>query len=129
MGLRSDIETVLKAELSQPVAVYGFPVEVPILPAVILAPGDPYQAPLTFGKNGRASSIIWQMRISILEPRAEPSTSLDALEARRLEITDALAQIPGAQWSSLDSVGEMTVADVPAIGGTVNVTIRRGDIQ
>jgi len=127
MGIRSEIKTVLEAALTGAVAVYEFPVEVPVLPAVIVAPGDPYQTPLTFGKDGRASSIRWSMRISILEPRAEISTSLDALEARRKEITDALSEIPGAQWSEFDQVGEMTVADVPAVGGTVGVTIRRGD--
>lgn len=127
MSVRSELKAVLEAALTGAVAVYDFPVEVPILPAVIIAPGDPYQAPLTYGPDGKAGSIVWQMRISILEPRAEISTSLDALEARRKEITDALSQIPGAQWSEFDQVGEMTIADVPAVGGTVGITIRRGD--
>lgn len=128
LGLRKAIAAVLEAELSTPVAVYAYPVEVPILPAVVITP-DPgeYVVPLTFGRDGRASTVRVLLRIQILEQRAEPSTGLDALEARRREVTDALAKVPGATWSGFVDIGEATISDVIALGGTVNVSLKIGD--
>lgn len=128
LGLRATIAAVLEAELTAPVAVYPYPVEVPIIPAVVITPdGGDYVVPLTFGRDGRSSVVRVNLRIQILEQRAEPSTGLDALEVRRREVTDALAQIPGATWTGFSDIGEATIADVIALGGTVNVSIKIGD--
>lgn len=126
--LREAIAAVLEAELTTPVSIYAYPVEVPVLPAVVIVPdGGDYVIPLSFGRDGRAATVRVGLRIQILEPRAEPSTALNALEARRVEVTDALAQIAGAQWSGFVDVGEATVADVPSLGGTVMLSVKIGE--
>lgn len=130
MGIRATIAAVLEAELTPPVVVYDSPVEVNMIPAVVIAPdGSEYIRPLTFGRDGKASAVLVAIRIQILEHRALPENALDLLEARRKEVTDALAQIPGAQWFGFVDVGEAEVADVPAIGGTVQMTIKIGDVD
>ncbi|RLB63032.1 MAG: hypothetical protein DRH08_11615 [Deltaproteobacteria bacterium] len=128
MGIRNTIAGVLEAELTQPIAVYDSPVEVSMIPAVVVAPdGGDYIVPISFGRDGRAEAVRVTFRIQILESRAIPEVALDRLEARRREVTDALRGIPGAQWSGFVDVGEATVADVKCVGGTVIVTIRMGD--
>ena len=128
MGIRAAIAAVLEAELSQPVAVYDSPVEVSMIPAVVVAPdGGEYIVPISFGRDGRAEVVRVAFRIQILESRNIPEVALDRLEARRLEVTDALGKIPGAQWSGFVDVGEAEVADVKCVGGTVTVSIRMGD--
>jgi len=128
MGIRDVIAGILEAELTQPVAVYASPVEVNVIPAVVVAPdGGEYIVPISFGRDGRAEAVRIGFRIQILESRAIPEVALDRLEDRRKEITDALAQIAGAQWIAFVDIGEAEVAGVKAIGGTVTVTIRMGD--
>lgn len=128
MGLRTTIAAVLEAELTAPIAVYDSPVEVSMLPAVVVAPdGGEYIVPISFGRDGRAEVVRVSFRIQILVSRAIPEVALDALELLRKEVTDALREIPGAQWSGFVDIGEATVADVPAVGGTVQVTVKTGD--
>jgi len=128
VGVRQALADVIEAALTPPVVVYAYPADNPVVPAVLVVPdGADYQRPLTFGRNGIASVVLWSFRIQILEQRSEPSTALDALEARRKEVTDALKDMPGAMWSGLVDVGETMIADIPSLGGSVLVTVKIGD--
>jgi hypothetical protein len=123
MSIRTELAAALRAAIPG-VAVYEYPVEVPLVPSIVIAPGDPYIEPYTYGP---VPGVEWRFRLTVLEHRGEPSVSLDALEERRKQITDELRKIAGAQWTGFENIGEVTVSEIPAMGGTVQTTIRRGE--
>ncbi len=127
MGIRTELAAFLETLVDPATVVYAYPVELPVVPSLVIVPGSEYVTPLTFGRDGTAETVAYSFEIRILTLRTLPDEALDAVETLRKAITDGISGFPGARWMSFGEIGETTVGDIPTLGGTVEIAIRTGD--
>ena len=98
--------------------VYGSPPEVLAIPAVVIRPGDPYQAPATAAGTAGAA---WAFDIDIVVHRSSADRGLDALEVARETVTGALPV--GYRWIEFGDIGELVVNKKTYLKGTLGVGV------
>ena len=101
------------------VQIYEYPPNVPVPPAIVIRPADPYQAP---DHAGGTAASAWAFEIDIIISRNRSDAALDALERAREVITAALPA--GWRWIEFGEVGELEVAKKVYLKGTLGVAVR-----
>jgi len=127
MGIRTDLAAYIGTLVPPSIVVYPYPVEVPVIPSIVIVPAGEYVTPLTFGRDGTAESVVYGFELRLLALRTLPDEAFDVLEGLRMAVTDGISGFRGARWISFGEIGETTVGDLPALGGTVEIAIRTGD--
>ena len=100
------------------VTIYASPPDVPVPPAIVITPADPYQAPYT--ASGAAGSA-WAFELDIILRRNRSDQALDALERAREVICAALPA--GWRWVKFGEVGEIIIAKKAYLKGTLGVAV------
>jgi hypothetical protein len=100
------------------VQVYASPPEVPVPPAVVIMPADPYQAP---NHAAGTNQSAWAFDIDIILRRNKSEPALDALERAREVIAGALPA--GWRWVEFGEIGEIEIAKKTYLKGTLGVAV------
>ena len=127
MGIRTELAEYLDAELTG-FTIYGYPPEVPDLPSIVFTPGDPYQVPRNFGKDGAPGTIGTQIDLTIAVIRTAIDQGFDLLESTRANVSAVLGGWVGtdgatARWSELGAIGTQDAAAVKILTGTIPIMI------
>ena len=100
------------------VQVYASPPEVPVPPAIVIRPADPYQAP--YHASGTVGSA-WAFDIDIIMRRNRSDAALDALERAREVVCAALPS--GWRWIEFGDIGETEISKKRYLKGTLGVAV------
>lgn len=131
MGVRDRVAEVIQAELPE-FTVYPHPPDVADVPAIAIMPADPYQTPVTFGRNGASGIVAWSFEIQIVTPRADVESSLAEIEDLRVTITRSLAEldgsdpdgVSGARWGEMSAPGTDMVGEIPVLVASMAVFVK-----
>ena len=111
----------LDANLPDGIQVYGWAADTVKAPAVVLAPGDPFQVPFT---QGGPDAVAWGIEAQVLVSRSQPKHALRAVYELRKQITDLLGDAPEAtRWLSFDAIGTVQVGEADLLQGTLTLVI------
>ena len=100
------------------VQIYAYPPNVPVPPAIVIRPADPYQAP-----NHSAGTVAsgWAFDVDIILTRNRADEALAAIERAREVICAALPA--GWRWVEFGEIGEIEVAKKTYLKGTLGVAV------
>ena len=100
------------------VQIYASPPNVPVPPAIVIRPADPYQAP-NHAAGTQASA--WAFDVDIILRRNKSDAALLALERAREVISAALPA--GWRWVEFGEIGEIEIAKKTYLKGTLGVAV------
>jgi hypothetical protein len=98
MSVRGDLAAALAAAVATDfpaIEVYGTPEDVTQLPAIVLAPGDPWVEPSSMGQGGNRT-YKWSYVVQLCVLRADPRSALDNLEALWFLMVDGAGTLGGS---------------------------------
>lgn len=125
MNPPEDLAAYLDANLPDGVQVYGYAADLIVPPAVVITPGDPFQAPYTQGGPG---SVAWGLAIKIVAKRTSPKYALRRLYELRRAVTDLLPDFPeSARWLAFDELTTVDIGNIDYLQGTLTVVLVTGD--
>jgi len=116
MSVRGDLADALAAAIAPDfpaIQVYATPDDVTQLPAVVLAPGDPWAVPTSLGKAG-SRVYEWSYLVQVCVLRADPRSALDTLEALWFLVLEGAGTLGGAA-RSLGAPASVELAGVQAL--------------
>ena len=125
MNPPEDLAAYLDANLPDGVQLYGYAADLIAPPAVVITPGDPFQAPYTQGGPG---SVAWGLELKLVAKRASPKYALRALYELRAQVTALFpAYTPMVRWLAFDTVSTVQIGDVDYLQGTLTTVLVTAD--
>lgn len=123
---RQAVTTAIRAgvgALSGGWSAYPSPADVLSLPAVVVAPGDPYREPITFGQEGTYRERM-RLVAHLLLARSQGDTALDQVDAAQDAVFAALDGVPySTRWSATRVAGTVDVDGIPALAATIDIEV------
>lgn len=116
MSVRGDLADALAAAVAADfpgLEVYASPDDVTQLPAVVLAPGDPWVVPTSLGQAGDRV-YEWSYLVQVCVLRADPRSALDNLEALWFLLIQGAGTLGGSA-RSLGAPASVELAGVQAL--------------
>lgn len=114
MTARSEVAADISAAVTD-VAVYDYVPDVLRLPAIVVAPGNPYI------QQDTACSRVWALEVSCLLVPTDDRTGPGEVELLVDGVLDVLDTIPGVTWSEVSPPAPVEIGGQSMLAATITV--------